>query len=317
MILKTEKLKKVFKGKKGVVESVKDVTIEVRQGEIFGFIGPNGAGKTTTMRMLTTLLQPTSGKVTIAGHDLIKEPHAIRQKVGYVSQSGGLDPYTSAHENIVFQAQLYGASKVQAYNRAQELIQTLALESFAQRPVSTYSGGQKRRVDIALALVHHPLLVFLDEPTTGLDPQSRAHLWQELKKIRSQGTTIFLTTHYLDEADALCDRIAIIDHGTIVTQGIPQTLKRQIAGDIVTLGCATIAYKDLEGLIKGQPFVKEIHESKEGLRVSVDQGETALVHLVRLLDNAHIPVQNISLSRPTLDDVFLKQTGRSLREDTV
>jgi ABC-2 type transport system ATP-binding protein len=317
MILKTEKLRKVFKGKKGVVESVKDVTIEVQKGEIFGFIGPNGAGKTTTMRMLTTLLQPTSGKVSIAGHDLMKEPHAIRQKVGYVSQSGGLDPHTSAQENIIFQAQLYGASKTQASQRAQELIQALALESFAQRPVNTYSGGQKRRVDIALALVHHPLLVFLDEPTTGLDPHSRAHLWQELKKLRSQGTTIFLTTHYLDEADALCDRIAIIDHGTIVTQGTPQTLKRQIAGDIVTLGCATVAYKDLEALIKPQSFVKEIHESKEGLRVAVDQGETALVQLVRLLDNAHVPVQNISLSRPTLDDVFLKQTGRSLREDTL
>jgi ABC-2 type transport system ATP-binding protein len=314
MIIETKHLKKTFTTRKGIVESVKDVTIEVKSGEIFGFIGPNGAGKTTSMRMLTTLLQPSGGTARIAGFDLARESQHIRKKIGYVSQSGGLEPHTSARENLVFQAQLYGASSKQAAARAQELIHTFALESFADRVVSTYSGGQRRRVDIALALVHHPTILFLDEPTTGLDPQSRAHLWDELKKVQAQGTTLFLTTHYLDEADTLCDRIAIIDHGKIVAQGTPAELKKQIAGDIVTLGCATASYKDIQELIKEQTFVREINESAEGFRIYVEEGEIALMQLVRLLDKAHVPMQAISLSRPTLDDVFLKQTGRSLRE---
>ena len=316
MMIETHKLRKIFTSKQGPVESVKDVSIAVDTGEIFGFIGPNGAGKTTTMRMLTTLLFPTEGEASIAGHNLIREQSAIRRKIGYVSQAGGLDPACTARENLIFQAQLHGSSKAQARNRAQELITTFLLESFADRPVSTYSGGQRRRVDIALALVHLPQLLFLDEPTTGLDPQSRAHLWQELLKIKEQGTTIFLTTHYLDEADALCDTLAIIDYGTIVAQGSPQKLKNQIGGDIVTLGLREPT-DSIKELIKAQSFVREINESNAGLRICVEHGESALAHLVRLLDTTQLPLNTISLSRPTLDDVFLKQTGRSLRENAL
>ena len=192
MIIDTVKLRKTFQTRNQAIESVKDVTFSIDKGEIFGFIGPNGAGKTTTMRMLTTLLAPTSGHAMIVGFDLAKEPEKIRKKIGYVSQAGGLDPACTARENLIFQAQLYGFSSVQAKARAHELIETFLLEPFADRPVSTYSGGQKRRVDVALALVHKPELLFLDEPTTGLDPQTRAHLWQELLKIQASGTTIFL-----------------------------------------------------------------------------------------------------------------------------
>jgi ABC-2 type transport system ATP-binding protein len=316
MIIQATHLRKTFVSKKQSVESVKDVTIGVQQGEIFGFIGPNGAGKTTTMRMLTTLLEPTDGQATIAGHDLKSEQHHIRKKIGYVSQSGGLDPACTARENLVFQGQLHGFSAVDARTRAQELIQNFLLESFADRPVSTYSGGQKRRTDVALALVHRPHLLFLDEPTTGLDPQSRAYLWQELTKIRAQGSTIFLTTHYLDEADILCDRIAIIDYGTIVAQGTPAVLKKQIGGDIVLLGLESSS-DSLRELIQSQTYVREITEIQEGFRVCVDHGEHALASLVRLFDQTQVPLQKISLSRPTLDDVFLKQTGRSLRETSL
>lgn len=316
MIIETHKLRKNFTSKQGTVESVKDVSITVDSGEIFGFIGPNGAGKTTTMRMLTTLLAPTEGKASITGHDLMHEPDHIRRNIGYVSQTGGLDPACSARENLIFQAQLHGFSKAQARIRAQELITTFLLELFADRPVSTYSGGQKRRVDIALALVHLPKLLFLDEPTTGLDPQSRAHLWQELLKLKEQGTTIFLTTHYLDEADTLCDRLAIIDYGTIVAQGTPQKLKSQIGGDIVTLGLCELS-DPIKELIKAQSFVREINESNAGLRICVEHGESALAQLVRLLDATQLPLNTITLSRPTLDDVFLKQTGRSLRENAL
>ncbi len=316
MIIDALKLSKTFKSRASVVESVKDVTIRVDRGEIFGFIGPNGAGKTTTMRMLTTLLRPTAGKAAIAGFDLALEADKIRRKIGYVSQAGGLDPACTARENLVFQAQLYGFSLHDAKKRAQELITNFLLDSFADRPVSTYSGGQKRRVDVTLALVHKPMLLFLDEPTTGLDPQTRAHLWQELRNIQENGTTIFLTTHYLDEADYLCNRIAIIDYGTIVAQGTPTLLKSQIGGDIVLLGLEKYS-ESVKNLIQSQPFVREISENKEGLRIQVDQGELALTHLVRLFDNTQVSLQRISLSRPTLDDVFLKQTGRSLRENSL
>ncbi len=316
MIIDAMKLRKTFQSRNATVESVKDVTISVARGEIFGFIGPNGAGKTTTMRMLTTLLAPTSGRALIAGLDLAKEPVKIRKKIGYVSQTGGLDPACTARENLVFQAQLYGYSSFDAQARARELIETFLLDSFADRPVNTYSGGQKRRVDVALALVHKPELLFLDEPTTGLDPQTRAHLWKELLKIQEAGTTIFLTTHYLDEADNLCNRIAIIDYGTIVAQGPPSLLKSEISGDIVMLGLDSYP-ESLKNLIQSQPFVREMSENKEGLRIQVDQGEHALTHLVRLFDTTQIPLQRITLSRPTLDDVFLKQTGRSLRENNL
>lgn len=228
-MIEIKNLKKIYNSGTAGVTAVNNIDLVVYRGEIFGFLGPNGAGKTTTMRIITTLLKPTSGIVHIAGFDLMQQPDMVRTHIGYVSQSGGLERSATARENLVLQARAYGMSKEQAQARAQELITALDLTSFADRFVETYSGGQRRRVDIALGMVHKPKILFLDEPTVGLDPQSRAHIWQEIKKLKTAGTTIFFTTHYLDEADLFCDRVAIVDHGRIVALDTPQALKKGIA----------------------------------------------------------------------------------------
>ncbi|HEX2912616.1 MAG TPA: ATP-binding cassette domain-containing protein [Chloroflexia bacterium] len=315
-IIETAGLSKTFKSRRGLVEAVKSVDMHVEEGEIFGFLGPNGAGKTTTMRILSTLMQPTGGHAKVVGYDLAREPAKVREKIGYVSQAGGVDIAATGRENLELQARLYRLDAATAKRRASELIVALQLETFANRPAKTYSGGQKRRLDIALGMVHHPPLLFLDEPTTGLDPQSRAHLWEEVRKLRDSGTTVFLTTHYLDEADALCDRLCIIDGGMIVAEGTPDSLKRQVAGDVVTVGLNTQngALKEAHNLLGKQDFVREIQADDEHLRLYVERGEEALPNILRVLDGAGLGLQTISLARPSLDDVFLRQTGRSLRE---
>ena len=315
-MIETDGLRKSFKTRRGVVEAVKGVDLRVGSGEIFGFLGPNGAGKTTTMRMLTTLLPPTSGEARVVGHNLANESERVREKIGYVSQAGGVEDGATGRENLVLQGRLYGLDKATARARTDDLLTTLQLDSIADRPGSTYSGGQRRRLDIALGLVHQPTLLFLDEPTTGLDPQSRARLWDEVRHLRDGGTTIFLTTHYLDEADALCDRLAIIDDGRIVVEGTPDALKRQIAGDVVTLGLDTQdgALERAQALLQSQPFVRELTIEDTVLRLYVEQGETALPAILRVLDGAGLTLRSIALARSTLDDVFLRQTGRSLRE---
>jgi ABC-2 type transport system ATP-binding protein len=211
---------------------------------------------------------------------------------------------------------LYGVDKAAAQERAAELIHVLDLEAFADRGARTYSGGQKRRLDMALGMAHRPALLFLDEPTTGLDPQSRARMWDEVSKLRDAGTTVFLTTHYLDEADALCDRLAIIDNGQIVAEGTPDALKRQIAGDVVTVGLESHngAVQHARELLDSQPFVREVHPNEGQIQLYVEHGEEALPAILRLLDGANLNIQAIALSRPSLDDVFLRKTGRSLRE---
>jgi ABC-2 type transport system ATP-binding protein len=228
-VIEISGLKKVFSSKNGPVFAVNGINFTVTKGEIFGLLGPNGAGKTTTMRMLTTLLKPTSGSAFIAGYDLQNQSDMIRTHIGYVSQKGGLERNATARENLVLQARIYGMSALQAQDRAQQLISALDLASFSDRLVETYSGGQRRRVDIALGMVHSPAILFLDEPTIGLDPRSRAHIWQEIKKLKSYGTTILFTTHYLDEADMFCDRVAIINHGQVVALGTPKDLKSEIS----------------------------------------------------------------------------------------
>lgn len=313
-VIETHDLGKTFHTKQGNVEAVQGVDIEVDKGEIFGFLGPNGAGKSTTMRMLATLLTPSKGQADVAGHDLLREPARVRERIGYVSQAGGSDESATGIENIVLQGRLYGMSKAQAQKRAAELAVALELESFAQRKVSSYSGGQRRRLDVAVGMTHRPMLLFLDEPTTGLDPQSRAHLWEEVRKLRNGGTTIFVTTHYLEEADALCDRLAIIDHGRIVAEGTPDALKRQVAGDAIELGLRPAEVAQAETLLRSQPFVRELHVADEQLRIYVEHGEEMLPAVLRLVDNASLTIQTITLKRPSLDDVFLKMTGRSLRE---
>ena len=312
-MIETHNLRKTFKSRRGPVEAVAGVDLDVKKGEIFGFLGPNGAGKTTTLRMLSTLLPPTSGEATVAGFDLRREPAKVRYVIGYVSQEGSSAPEIPGRTELIIQGRLYGMSKQRAVARAAELIESLELEDCADRPVKTYSGGQKRRLDIGVGLMHLPQLLFLDEPTTGLDPQSRARMWDEVRRLRDTGTTVFLTTHYLEEADALSDRIAIIDHGKIVALGTPDALKRQVAGDVVVVGTEHASDRVLE-LLRGQPFVREATTADNLVRLYVDRGETAMPQIIRVLDSAGIPLASLSLNRPSLDDVFLRQTGRSLRE---
>ncbi len=315
-IIETVGLSKSFKTRRGVVEAVRGVDMQVEEGEIFGFLGPNGAGKTTTMRILATLMQPTGGHASVAGFDLATQAGKVREKIGYVSQAGGVEVAATGRENLILQARLYGLSLKKAQERAAILIVALQLETFADRAAKTYSGGQKRRLDIALGMAHQPPLLFLDEPTTGLDPQSRAHLWEEVRKLRDSGTTVFLTTHYLDEADALCDRLCIIDGGKIVAEGTPDALKHEVAGDVVTVGLDSHngAIQQAQELLSSQDFVREIQTEHDHLRLYVERGEQALPLILRVLDGAGLSLQTIALARPSLDDVFLRQTGRSLRE---
>lgn len=315
-IIDARNLGKSFKSGKTEVEAVKEVTLQLEPGIIFGFLGPNGAGKTTTLRMLTTLLTPTKGSATIAGYDLAKNPEEIRKHIGYVSQKGGCYRSISARENIILQGQLYGMTRQQAAKQAEKLIEQLDLGSFCDRAVETYSGGQVRRVDIAMGMIHSPSLLFLDEPTTGLDPQSRAYLWKLLKNLKEQDQmTIFLTTHYLDEADALCDRIVIMDHGALVRDGSSAELKREIAGDIITIGFDTIEVcAHAKQLFTQHTEIKKLHAQENTLIIHVKVGETALAQLLTVLHADNLEVKTVALSRPTLDDVFLHATGHSLRE---
>ncbi len=312
-VIETHGLRRVFKTRKRQVEAVVGVDLNVSRGEIFGFLGPNGAGKTTTLRMLATLLPPSGGTARVAGCDLANQPGLIRERIGYVGQAGGADREITGRTELVFQGRLYGMSSASAEKRAVELIEMLELEGAADRKVGTYSGGQKRRLDIGLGLVHGPELLFLDEPTTGLDPQSRARVWDEVRRMHDGGTTVFLTTHYLDEADALCDRVAIIDYGKIVAEGTPEELKRAIAGDVVTFSIAGEQQRALDA-VKGQGFVREARLENGSVHLYVDRGEVAMPAILRLLDSASLQLLTVELHRPSLDDVFLRQTGRSLRE---
>ena len=315
-IIDARGLARAFTTKQGRVEAVCGVDVRVEPGEIVGFLGPNGAGKTTTLRMLTTLLRPTAGSATVVGCDLLRDPHGVRERIGYVSQVGGTDPSCPVVEELLLQGELHGLSRAESRRRTDGLLDRLDLRAIAQRPAGSLSGGQRRRLDIALGLVHRPPLLFLDEPSTGLDPQSRSHLWDLVRALRDeQQTTVFLTTHYLDEADALADRLLIIDHGRIVAEGTPRDLKRRISGDIVTLEIAG----DLERArqaIAAHPDVRELAGAGASLRLTVEHGERMLVELVRLLDEHGATLTSVNLSRPTLDDVFLTVTGRSLREES-
>jgi ABC-2 type transport system ATP-binding protein len=314
-IISVQQLTKVF-GRK--VRAVDGIDLEVESGQIFGFLGPNGAGKTTTLRMLATLLPIDSGEAIVAGFDVKKRQQQVRQHIGYVSQLGGADSLATGLEDLVLQGNLYGMSKVDASKRAMELIGALDLSEFADRRVSTYSGGQKRRLHVALGLMHHPDILFLDEPTTGLDPQNRANLWMQIRKLRDSGTTIFLTTHYLEEADALSDYLTIMDHGKIVARGTSHELKKQISGDSLVFRLKNdgeVIQRSL-GLFKQQPYVREAAIEGEQVRLYVNEGASALPELIRLLDKENMPIKTIALSEATLDDVFLRKTGRSLRDTT-
>ncbi|MDT4991598.1 MAG: type transport system ATP-binding protein [Actinoplanes sp.] len=318
-MIETRGLRKSFTSRQGrekkVVEAVRSVDLDVAEGEIFGFLGPNGAGKTTTLRMLATLIEPDGGTATIAGIDLRSDPGAVRRRIGYVAQGGSTWDDSTAREELVLQARLYGVPKGAALARAAGVLKAFQLSEYADRLCKTYSGGQRRRVDIALGIIHEPKVVFLDEPTSGLDPQSRAHMWDEIRRLRDEGMTVFITTHYLDEADALCDRISIMDYGEIVASGTPAALKREISGDVVRVGLPVDAVAAAAEILDAAEFVTKLETQDDGVRLYVDEGATAIPLILRALDAGGVPLGSIELNRPSLDDVFLTKTGRSLREN--
>jgi ABC-2 type transport system ATP-binding protein len=312
-VIKARGLTRTFTVRGRTVDAVRGIDLDVASGELVGFLGPNGAGKTTTLRMLTTLLAPTSGEALVAGADLLNDPAGVRARIGYVGQGngGGLDQKVGSE--LLMQARLHGLPAARARQRAREMAETFELTELLDRIVITLSGGQKRRLDIALGMLHRPSLVFLDEPSTGLDPQSRDNLWRHIRDLRDQhGATIFLTTHYLDEADALCDRLVIIDNGRIVAEGTPEELKRRVAGDLVELG---VSEPDrAAALVASMPGVTSPARAHHQVSFRVPRGDTALPGLLRELDRAQVRVDAVTTHRPTLDDVFLGLTGRSLRE---
>ena len=303
--------------KKTQVRAVDGVDLDVAEGEVVGFLGPNGAGKTTTLRMLTTLLRPTEGTATVAGYDVVKDSEQVRRRIGYVSQSGSTGQFARAGDEVVDHGMLYGMKAADARARGHELFSQLDLDGLWTRQPKTMSGGQRRRLDIVMGLIHEPTLVFLDEPTTGLDPQARANLWTHIGDLRKRrGATVFLTTHYLDEADALSDRIVIIDHGRIVASDTSDNLKAAVAGDLVELQVA-----NLEQVSAAAEKLATLVANGDGVEVDgrqvrgrVGQAGRAVPGLLRDLDRTGVELSSIEVRRPTLDDVFLDLTGRSLRE---
>ena len=284
--------------------------LEVAGGEVYAFLGPNGAGKTTTVRMLTTLLRPSRGSATVAGFDVVKDASKVRRAIGVALQEAALDPLMTGRELMQLQATLHGIPKADAQRRGDELIDRVGLSNAADRRVGTYSGGMRRRLDLGTALVHEPTVLFLDEPTTGLDPASRAAIWDEVRKLNDEGTTVFLTTQYLEEADQLADRVGIIDEGRMATEGTPAQLKAQVGKPRLELTLAE-GSRDLchDVLARfGDPL-----PPKDGVVVvALEQGAAGIAPIIRALDEAGIAVQDLHLVEPTLDDVFLEKTGRHL-----
>jgi len=304
----------------GGTKAVAGIDFRVRRGEFVGFLGPNGAGKSTTLKIVATLLKKTSGQVMVAGHDIDVDPTAVRRSIGFAMQEVGLDDLSPGREFLVTQGLLYGLTRKEAKARADELLELVGLTNVANRKVSTYSGGMRRRIDLVGALMHQPPLVILDEPTSGLDPQSRIAIWDYLRELNGLGVTIFLTTQIMEEADTLCDRIAIMDQGTIVAEGTPEDLKYDVGGDVISVTVASAGLEDgvqagkAEALARERRFVQSVSLSGDCLTVTVDDGGRAVPDLLTLfIDNA-IGVTNLSVESPTLDDVFLKHTGRKIRE---
>ncbi len=322
LVIETKGLRKTFlskgRGGKKEVEAVKGIDLAVKKGEIYGFLGPNGAGKSTTQKMLSTLLCPTGGEAKVLGYNLATQQEQIRQNIGCVSQAGGADQASTGVENLVLQAQLYGIDASTAKKYAVEFVERFQMSSFIARPAQSYSGGQKRRLDIALGMIHHPQLLLLDEPTTGLDPQSRAYLWGEIKKLKADGVTVFLTTQYMDEADKLCDLIAIIDNGKIIVTGTPSELKSSVGGDTIVFSFASEEIARIaEKLLTEKVKAEKIQIINTSLHLTIKDGERLMPEILRILDAQNLEAQGVTLSRPSLDDVFLKYTGRSLREDQI
>jgi ABC-2 type transport system ATP-binding protein len=297
---------------KGGIEAVRDIDLTVYAGEVFGFLGPNGAGKTTTVRMLCTLLPPTAGSATVAGLDVVEDAAEIRRRIGVALQEIGLDPVQTGRELLELQCGLYGVTGQRAKARANELLELVGLTEAADRRTKTYSGGMKRRLDLASALVHDPQVLFLDEPTTGLDPASRLTIWDEVRRINAGGATVFLTTQYLEEADKLCDRLAIIDEGQIVAEGTPERLKAEMGQDVVSVALEGDDVAATAAALTGLTGLERVVSEPDGLALYVQDGPGSIAEIVRFLEREDIRPGAISVARPSLDDVFLKATGRRL-----
>ena len=312
-------LRKTFQVKGAPVAALTGIDLAVAPGEIFGLLGPNGAGKTTTLRILTTLLPADAGEALVAGADVRREPALVRRRIGYVGQLGGADVNATGRENLLLAGRLYGLSAAGASRRCAELLGVFGLGDggLADRAVRTYSGGQRRRLEVALGIMHRPGVLFLDEPTTGLDPQNRANLWDQLRELRDGGATVFLTTHYLDEADQLSDRVAIVDHGRVIALGTPDELKRRYSADTISVTPdpgAPEAAPVLARELAGAPFVDRADVEDGAIRLTVTDTTRAMAAVFGVLAARGIPTRAASVARPSLDDVFLRETGRSLRD---
>jgi ABC-2 type transport system ATP-binding protein len=309
-IIKVEGLTKVYNGN---FVAVDHIDFSVKSGEVFGFLGPNGAGKTTTIGMLITVLKPTAGKATVLGGDIAKQSLAVRSSIGVVPQEYTADEDLTGYENILLCADLYGIPRSVSKKRTLDLLQLVELTGFKDKRVQTYSGGMRRRLELACGLINRPKLLFLDEPTLGLDVQTRAATWNYVKTLKKEfGMTLFLTTHYLEEADALCDRVAIIDHGKIVVIGTPADLKDSLGGDIITLSIQKDI--DITDLISKLEHVKEVKKENGSYMIKSSSGEaTAPLIIEALRKNGHV-VTKLSLAKPTLNEVYLQYTGKSMRD---
>ncbi len=307
IVLRCDGLRKTFRGG---VEAVRGVSFSIDEGEIFGLLGPNGAGKTTIMRILATLLRPSAGTANVAGHDIADDPGGVRRSIGFAMQEVGLAEYSTGRENLVMMGRLYGLSRSAARKRARELLELFGLDQAADRVVRTYSGGMKRRLDLATGLVHRPRLLFLDEPTTGVDPTTRAALWDELRRLQDLGVSIFLKTHYLDEADRVCDRPAIIHDGTFVAEGRPEAPKGEIGADVVTV---SLEPAELEAAQATLVEVGRLRPHEDGaVSLETPEGAAAVVSILERLQRAGIRPRSVTVARPTLDDVFFRHTGATI-----
>ena len=309
-IIKVEGLTKVFNHS---LKAVDHIDFSVKQGEVFGFLGPNGAGKTTTINMLITIMKPTEGKASILGCDIAKQSNEVRSSIGLVPQEYTADDDLTGYENILLCADLYGIPRETSKKRAAELLQLVELTEFKDKKVQTYSGGMRRRLELAGGLINRPKVLFLDEPTLGLDVQTRAATWNYIKTLKKEyGMTLFMTTHYLEEADSLCDRIAIIDHGKIIVVGTPTELKDSLGGDIITLSIEKDV--DITDLIRGIVHVKEVKNDNGSYMIKSESGEVAAPLIIEALRKANHVVTRLSLTKPTLNEVYLQYTGKSMRD---
>jgi ABC-2 type transport system ATP-binding protein len=315
-VIRTRSLTKDFAvSRTQTVHAVRAITLDIEPGELVAVLGPNGAGKTTTLRMLTTLIRPTSGSATVAGHDVVTQAAQVRRHIGYVGQGNAAGHAQRVRDELVTQGVIYGLDRRAARHRAAELSDALGLTDLAARKVSDLSGGQRRRLDVAMGLVHAPRLLFLDEPSTGLDPQSRANLWEHILRMRTAyDMTIVLTTHYLDEADSMAERVVIVDHGEVIADDTAETLKANLAGDRIVVTAAESGGPDLARLVARLPGAREVVADGVRIEARVADGAVALPGLLRAADAAEVLVTTAAVHRPTLDDVFLTLTGRSLRE---